>query len=296
MPDARARAERRTKVDPGGESLVRHHTAGSADSRVLSRSVGDRTSGSTRQSITAGRPHARASVSAPMSSSALGDGPGLGAVPAGHRGDVHVADVDPGRPVERAGLVQRDRAVEAVAEHDGGERHVVADGRLELLARHQEPAVPGEDDDLARRIRQLGADAARDAVPHRAAGRARPGCAGARTASSGARRSRSCPRRSRGRPSAGRPPRAPRSRPPGAAGPSVRSGSVLAVRNAPCAAVQSRSRADPSGAWSRIERQRLARVRDQTDLHRDDRADARWARRRSGSRAGRSSAGDTPGS
>ena len=77
------RRRRPTRNQPSARSLLR-------------RSVGERTSGSTRQSITAGLLVAPwASVRAPVSCRRPSSGPGLGTVSSGHRGDVHVADVDP---------------------------------------------------------------------------------------------------------------------------------------------------------------------------------------------------------
>src|ERR687894_2068585 len=98
------------------------------------------------------------------------DGVARGAEASGESGEVDGPVLRPRRPADVAGLVHGYGPVHPVAEDDYRDADAVADGRLYLLAGHQEPPVAAERDDLPLRGRELRADGAGHAVTHSAVG------------------------------------------------------------------------------------------------------------------------------
>src|SRR5918995_4319897 len=83
-------------------------------------------------------------------------------------GEVHLPYLDAGRAAERSLLVHRYGAVQPVAEDHYGDGGAVPDRRLDLLARHQEPAVAAAGHDGPVGSGELRRHSGRNAVTHRA--------------------------------------------------------------------------------------------------------------------------------
>ena len=145
----------------------------SACSRIsVSDCRGVSASGSTRSSITAGRPAASAASKAAANSSVRSTATPCAPNARGQRGEVGVDEVgarDAARIVPL--LMHPDRPVHAVVDDEDDDRGLVLHRRRELLPRHQEVAVARDRDDGSLRMQELRRDGGRHAVPHRPARR-----------------------------------------------------------------------------------------------------------------------------